>query len=118
MPFNSLVWVAALLLRSRLSPRVREKMTAVQMVKSAHHRPLRTSTPLRQTIMSILIVRPNAKTRERLILWISKRIDQCGITIAALQAELEHDLRQTRYQDASATSGAARARYRNGCDAR
>ncbi|WP_408255383.1 hypothetical protein [Paraburkholderia phytofirmans] len=51
-------------------------------------------------IMSTLFFRPDAEARERLILWIKKRMDACGITLAALQRSLEEDLDQTRYQDA------------------
>jgi DNA-binding protein H-NS len=61
--------------------------------------------PLRQsklftTIMSTLITRSDAETRERLILWIRKRMHEYGITVAALQDALEEDVDQTRYQDA------------------
>ncbi|MFM0406324.1 H-NS family nucleoid-associated regulatory protein [Paraburkholderia dipogonis] len=50
--------------------------------------------------MSTLIAQPDAQTRERLILWIRRRMDECGITESALQAALENDQRQLRYQDA------------------
>jgi DNA-binding protein H-NS len=50
--------------------------------------------------MSTLIIRPDAETRERLILWIRKRMDECGITVAALLHAIEEDVDHTRYQDA------------------
>ncbi|WP_216673074.1 hypothetical protein [Paraburkholderia solitsugae] len=34
------------------------------------------------------------------LLWIRKRIDECGITVAALQHAFAEDVDQTRYQDA------------------
>ncbi|WP_429303824.1 H-NS family nucleoid-associated regulatory protein [Paraburkholderia sp. GAS199] len=55
--------------------------------------------------MSTLIARPDTETRERLILWIRKRMDECGITLAALERAMEEEIEQarhlTRYQDAS-----------------
>lgn len=50
--------------------------------------------------MSTVIIQPDAETRERLILWMRKRMDACGITLAALQRSLKEDLDQMRYQDA------------------
>jgi DNA-binding protein H-NS len=53
--------------------------------------------------MSTTIERLNGETRERLIRWIHHRMDEFGITLAALAQSLDSDLKKQKavsYRDA------------------
>ncbi|CAD6532638.1 H-NS family nucleoid-associated regulatory protein [Paraburkholderia sabiae] len=54
--------------------------------------------------MSAVIEHLEGEARERLILWLKRRMEECDITLEALQHALQQDIdavRSIRYRDAS-----------------